>query len=40
MTPIDRTKLNSLHQREETRFIADHPLSINALNLLSSAASP
>jgi glutamate-1-semialdehyde 2,1-aminomutase len=27
MTTIDRTKLNSLHQREEKRFIAEHPRS-------------
>src|SRR5579864_5747385 len=27
MTMIDRTKLKSLHRREESRFIADHPRS-------------
>ena len=27
MTTIDRAKLHSLHQREETRFIAEHPRS-------------
>src|SRR3977135_1483799 len=27
MTTIDRTKLKSLHHREESRFLADHPKS-------------
>src|SRR6266851_5322314 len=27
MTTIDRTKLKSLHQGEESRFLADHPKS-------------
>src|SRR5580693_2316783 len=27
MTTIDRARLHSLHQREEKRFIADHPRS-------------
>jgi len=27
MTPIDRTKLKTLHERESQRFVADHPKS-------------
>lgn len=27
MSPIDRSRLRSLHQREEKRFVADHPRS-------------
>src|SRR5712664_2978845 len=27
MTTIDRSKLKSLHHREESRFLADHPKS-------------
>ena len=43
MTTVDRTKLKTLQNREESRFLADHPnprLSISARNPPSSAASP
>ncbi len=37
MTTIDRTKLKTLQQREESRFLADHPKSAALYNRAQSS---
>jgi len=39
MTTIDRTKLKTLQQREECRFLADHPKSAALYNRAQSSPS-